>query len=162
MPAVKTVKIHDPKNPRNIMQIDDPEIKLVLPAGHDVAQSFDPLKHVKVRPEGQRYTPEEEQILAQQQRAYEERRASLGLDRKEPDSRDLEIIRLRRELEEAKAKNTGLAPSSEASSREATEAKPAAPAPEAKKQAQSKEQQHQSDEAEALSGLSGAPKASKK
>lgn len=173
MASVRKAKIHDPKNPHNFMWIDDPEHVPYTPPGHDIPQRFDPKKHVKVREDGSRYTMEEEQLLAQQNQAYEQRRRELGLDRKEPDSKDLEIQRLRRELEEARANNP--ARSEASASKEAPSAAqassispklPAATKEGSKPSSGSKKGEAKSEasasEEDALSGLAGAPSEVKK
>ena len=168
MATVRKAKIHDPKNPNNFMWIDDPEHVPFTPPGHDIPQRFDPKKHVKWRSDGSRYTVEEEMLLAEQNSKYEKRRAELGLDRKEPDHKDLEIQRLRRELEEARLVNSSqreasaskdtssAAPTSSSTSHKAPAAKEASKPTSATKKSENQREASATDE-DALSGLAGTP-----
>ena len=104
MPTIRTVKIHDPKNPKNIIQVNDPEIPVSMVPGYDHGPTFDPKIHVKLRPQGERYTAEEEALLSKYQSAYEARQAERRKSSPEIfDDRDAYIMRLERELAEARS-----------------------------------------------------------
>lgn len=159
MATIRTVKVHDPKNPRNIIQVNDPVIVSPLVVGHDTGPNFDPKIHVKLRAQGERYTAEEEALLAKHQRAYEERQAERRKSEPEssPDSRDLLIERYERELAELRAANAKKEASEPASEKASSTSKASAEKP-AKKPAAQKDEPV---EDVSLVGLAGVPETKK-
>lgn len=173
MAHIRTIKVHDPRNPNNVIQVNDPEITIARPSGHDGGPNFDPKIHVKVRERGDKYTEEEESILRANQVKYDERRAQLRAQenggRERVDPRDQMIQRLQRELEEIRAQNAASAAreamkpaAKDEAPRDTTPLPTSKPAQEAKSGA--KKQPAAKDDAPedtALLGLAGAPEAKK-